>query len=241
MKSWKDNVSFLLVEPAEPGNIGASARAIKNMGFKGLELVRPACFLTDEARQMACNGKDVLERAVVHSRFEDAIREKSLIVGTTRRIGRERGLILPLKDGVKKIISTAKKNKVSILFGRERNGLTNHEVAACGLMLTILANPAFPSLNLSQAVMLVAYELSGTSYETASPELVKQTELEDLYKHIHSTLRLLEYLPRGDRSPDKIIIRNLKHFIGRSGLTDWELKTIHGLCSQVEKKLRKTI
>ena len=237
MKSWKDNISFVLIEPRKPGNIGASARAMKNMGFKNLELVTPGYFFTSEAKQMACQGVTILENAMVHESFTDAIKYKNLIIGTTRRLGRRRGLIVPLKESVKRIIAAAKKNKVAVLFGRERNGLTNKEVEKCGLLITIPADPETPSLNLAQSVLLVAYELSHKTCKTEAPALVKHKELEDLYTRIRKTLRLLEYIPRGDRDLEKKIMRNLKHFIGRAGLTEWEMNLIYGICTQVERKI----
>jgi len=101
MRLWQDNIFFVLVEPKEPGNIGASARALKNMGFTNLELINPAHHVTDEARFMACNATDLLDKAAVYPNLEKAIAEKSLIIGTTRRLGRRRGLIVPYCLGEK--------------------------------------------------------------------------------------------------------------------------------------------
>lgn len=144
MKSWKDNILFILVEPKEPGNVGASARAIKNMGFKNLELVTQKEMLTDEARYMAYNAIDILENAAIHPKFNDAIKDKNLLIGTTRRIGRQRGLIRPLKDSIKRIITVAKKNKIAILFGREDRGLTNKEIENCGFLIEKkIGNPGY--------------------------------------------------------------------------------------------------
>lgn len=240
MKSWKDNVSFILVESREPGNIGASARAMKNMGFKNLELVNPGDFLTEEARQMACQGVDILEKAIIRLKFKDAIKDKNLVIGTTRRLGKRRGLILPLKDGVRRVITAAQKNKIALLFGRERNGLNNQEIEKCGFLITIPTDPSFPSLNLAHSVLLVAYELSQKTYKRKSPALVKNEELENLYKHIQSNLKLLEYIPRGNRDLETKIMRNLKYLIGRAGLAEWELKMLHGICSQIEKKMKNS-
>jgi TrmH family RNA methyltransferase len=238
MESWKDNISFILIEPREPGNIGASARAMESMGFEKLELVKPVKFLTEEARQMACNSIDILENAKVHVNFKDAITDKNLIIGTTRRLGRQRGLILPLKDCVRRITTAARKNKIAILFGRERNGLTNQEVEKCGLMMTIPADPRSPSLNLAQSVLLVAYELSQKTYKMDSPALISHEEIERLYRQVQSALKLLEYIPRGDRDIESKIMRNIKHLIGRAGLTEWELKMIYSICSRIEKKIQ---
>jgi len=239
MENWKDNIHFILVEPKEAGNIGASARAMKNMGFKNLELINPVEFLNDEGRRMACNDVDVLEKAKVHKNFGDAIKDKGIVIGATRRLGKRRGLILPVKDGLKRAITAAKKNKVAILFGRESKGLSNKEVEECGFMITIPADPLSPSLNLAQSVLLVAYELGQKTYKATSPELVKRAELETLYSHIQATLKLLDYIPRGNRDLETRIMRNLKHLFGRAGLTDWELRMIYGICSQVEKKIQQ--
>ena len=209
-----------------------------NMGFGNLELVNPGYFFTSEAKQMACQGVAVLEKARVFGSFRDAVKDKHLVVGTTRRLGKRRGLIVPLQEGVKRIIAASKKNKVAILYGRERNGLTNREIDECGLLMTIPSEPAVPSLNLAQSVLLVAYELSRKTYKAAFPELVSKEALEDVYRHIEATLSLLDYSPRGDNDLEKTIMRNLKHLIGRAGLTEWELKMIHGLCTQVEKRIR---
>ncbi|MDI6744661.1 MAG: RNA methyltransferase [Thermodesulfovibrionales bacterium] len=238
MNDWKSNVFFVLVEPKEAGNIGASARAMKNMGFKNMELVKPRKFLMDEARQMACNAIDVLENAAVHADLKAAVKDKNIIIGTTRRIGKRRGLILPLNEGIKKAVSASKKNKIAILFGREDKGLNNKEVEECGFLITIPANPASASLNLSQSVLLVTYELSRKTYKTEFPELVKHKEIDGLYRRIRSTFRLLEYIPRGNSDLEVKIMRNLKRLIGRAGLTDWELKMLHGICSQVEKRIK---
>jgi tRNA C32,U32 (ribose-2'-O)-methylase TrmJ len=85
--------------------------------------------------------------------------------------------------------------------------------------------------------MLTAYELSQKTYKTELPELIKQKELEPLYDKIESTLKLLEFIPRGDANLEKKILKNLKHLIGRAGLTEWELKMLFGICSQVEHKM----
>lgn len=236
MKDWKDNVSFILVEPKEQGNIGASARALKNMGFTALELVRPRTALADEAERMACHAKDVLKKVLVHDNLRGALSDKSLVVGTTRRLGKTRGLVLPLPEGVKRIMTAARENKVAVLFGREEKGLTNREVEACGFLMTIPTDPRFPSLNLAQSVMLVAYELGTKTYKRTGQKLVTQDDLEDLYAHIHAALKLLEYIPRGSRDLELKIMRNLRHLFGRAGLTDWEMCMLHGICSQIEKK-----
>ncbi|WP_333655224.1 RNA methyltransferase [Dissulfurispira sp.] len=250
MRNWKDNIYFILVEPKESGNIGASARAIKNMGFKNLCLVNPPSVITDEARWLACNALDVLNSAEIFNSLTDAVKDKSIIAGTSRRKGRRRGVFLNVEEGAGRLHDIALKNKVAILFGREDRGLYNEEVEECGFLITIPTSKEQPSLNLAQAVLIVAYELSKAEYKSQESRvrsrelrkekriLVNHEELISLYKRVAETLRLLEYIPKGNRDLERKIMQNLKHFIGRAGLTDWELKMLHGICSQIKKKIK---
>jgi len=245
VKTWKDNITFVLVGPREPGNIGASARALKNMGFSRLSLVNPVA-LTDETKWFAHNSLDILKTATAHASLDDAICDNAIIAGTTRRKGKSRGLIYPVRQGVRQLYSMARENKVAILFGREDRGLFNDEVEECGFLLSIPADNRHPSLNLAQAVLIVAYELSRAEYEGAGSEqqpeecaarLVPHKELQLLYMRISETLKLLQYIPAGDRDIERKIMANLKHFIGRAGITEWELGMMHGICTRIELRL----
>lgn len=236
--AWTDNVSFILVAPTEPGNIGAAARALKNMGFRNLELVKPVPFATAEARAMACGAADILQAARVHPTLREAVREKSLVVGTTRRRGSRRGLILPIASAAPQIAKAAAANKVAVLFGNEHNGLTNREVEACGFLATIPSHPGAPSLNLAQSVMLVAYELSRAASAGPSPPLVAGREIRSLLKRVRETLVVLGYGKKGDRDLRADILLNVGRLIGRAGLTRWELGMIRGLCRRIQEKIR---
>jgi TrmH family RNA methyltransferase len=255
MNTWKQNIYFVLVEPREPGNIGASARAIKNMGFRNLCLVKPPSGMSEEGRWFARNAHDVLDSAEIHDSVEDAIRDKAIVVGTTRRTGKRRGVIFPVGKGLARVRDMAGNNKVAVLFGREARGLYNDEVEECGFMIRIPSSDLQPSLNLSQAVLIVAYELSkdGETGKALSEsrrkkkydpsalieDLKTQGEIAPLFERISSVLELLEYVPRGDRNLRKNIIVNLKHFIGRAGVTEKELNMLQGICTQIEKKVLK--
>lgn len=239
----------MLVEPREPANVGASARAIKNMGFRDICLVK-AGEINDEARWLAHNSLDVLDAARRYDSLSDAIAGHAFVVAVARRTGKKRGMVLTLRQGAQRVYDLAGENRVALLFGREDRGLYNEEVNECGLLLTIPADSEHPSLNLSHAVMVVAYELSMAHYreepgETAPKSKrgqgghVSRSELAVLYERMANIITLLDYLPRGDRDFQKHIIDNLKQFIGRSGLTAREMKMLHGFCSQIEIKLGK--
>ncbi|WP_353683544.1 RNA methyltransferase [Thermodesulfovibrio sp. 3907-1M] len=242
MTLWKDNVYFVLVEPKESGNIGSSARAIKNMGFRNLILVNPVT-LTDEAYWMAWASKDILERAEVYKELDDALRDKALVVGTTRRRGSKRGAILDVKDGVKRVFEVAQNNKVAILFGREDKGLFNEEVEKCGCLITIPTSELQPSLNLAQAVLIVAYELMRLEeikdFHMERQFYVDQQELNRLYERVFTVLKKIGYMPDNPYL-EKRIMNNFRHLLGRTGLTFWELKLLHGICTHIEEKLKNS-
>ncbi len=245
MENWKDNIYFVLVEPIEPGNIGASARAIKNMGFKNLCLINPISVITKESMLFAYNAHDILESAKIYKNLSDALSDKSIIVGTTRRFGKTRGIIFPVDEGIKRISDSVQTNKVAILFGRENKGLFNEEADECGYLITIPTSDEHPSLNLAQAVLLIAYELSkaGDIYLkkgcTDDKLFASHKELDFLLDRISHSLDLLGYIPKGDDNLKEKIMRNLKHFIARGGIAEWELNMLHGICTQIEKKISK--
>ena len=240
MNPWKNNIFFTLVEPREPGNIGASARALKNMGFRNMQLVNPGAYLTDESRDRACTAEDILENAVVFTDIWESLKDKHLVVGTSRRRGKNRGHFLPFDEGIQKIRETSENNKVAIIFGRENSGLTNEESNRCGFILTIPTDVEHPSINLAQSVILTAYELNKVSAEKEVPELLAQSELSRLFKRIKNILVLLEYLPQGDRDLEEDIMQSIRQLFNRAGLTEWEMNMIHGLCTQIERKITQS-
>lgn len=255
MNNWKDNVYFILVEPREPGNIGAAARAIKNMDFKNICLVNPPTFMTDEAKSLAHNAVDILESSQVFHSLKSAIGDKNYVAGTSRRTGRRRGAFRPIVQGARHLYKIAQSHKIAILFGREDRGLFNEEIENCGFLMTIPASRKQPSLNLAQAVMIIAYELSkaGTNMRRGSsekdtdktllyaypPALVNQDELAHLYSRMEKALKIIEYIPEDDKFLNKKIMENLKHCLGRAGLSNWEFNMFHSICSSIEKKFGK--
>lgn len=153
----KREVTFVLVRPCYGGNIGSAARALKNMGFSKLALVQPAVPPTDAAAlKMAVSAADLLQKASIYNSLEAAIRPLNYLVGTSRRMGRHRRNFSLLHELPSLLPSTG---KIGILFGSEEKGLTNEEIASCHRVLTIPASPRYPSLNLAQSVMVVAYEM----------------------------------------------------------------------------------
>ncbi len=251
MKSWKNNINFVLVEPMEAGNIGACARAIKNMDFNNLCLVNPPAIIGDEAGWFAHNAGDILESSTRFETFDDALLDQHYVIGTSRRKGRKRGAYIPVEEGARRIREAAESNKVAILFGREDRGLFNEEIEECAFLMTIPTSKKHPSLNIAQAVMIISYEISkaGINRREAEkqgksksllmavpPKSVSQKELALLYKRMEKALELLEYISPASDYRYKKVIRNLKHCLGRAGLTNWEYNMFHGICQQIERK-----
>ncbi len=155
------NVVFILIEPAVPENVGAAARAMKTMGFREMRLVNPCDHLSDPARWLAHASNDILEQADVFATFEEAVADIDFIVGTTakQRLVKEDYLSTRELAG----LIQAKGNsvrKVAVVFGREDSGLRNEELRRCDVVSTVPLQTVYPSLNLAQAIMLYAYELS---------------------------------------------------------------------------------
>jgi len=240
MRDWRRNVYFVLVEPEEPGNVGASARAIKNMGFRNLRLVRPPD-LTTEARWFAHLSLDVLEGAEVFDDLQSAISDISVVVGATRRKGKRRGVFRDIAQGMEPLPSLARKNKVALLFGREKRGLYNEEAALCSYLVTIPADKEHPSLNLSHAVVVAAYELQraavGRKGAFEAGTIVPQSDLEVFYGRLAVVLGLLDYPIRGSRSPEKAAMSLMRQMINRAGITPQELTALHAMCTRIEIKL----
>ena len=153
------NIRIVLVQTYHPGNIGASARAMKTMGLNNLVLVNPRCFPDPEASQMAAGAEDVLDNTRVVDSLAEAVSDCVQVIGASARL---RSLPLPLYDEPetmgRELVNTAVTDPAAMVFGRERFGLTNDEIRCCTHQVSIPANPGYGILNLSQAVQVLCYE-----------------------------------------------------------------------------------
>jgi len=154
------NLHIILVRPQHPGNLGSVARAMANMGLSQLRLVGPLADRGDlEAIKMAMGGREVLEQSRVFQNLPEAIADLKLVVGTSRRRGGERDNFQTLREFAGDSENFPEGHPVGMVFGTEDKGLTKEELIHCQKILTIPSHPDCPSLNLAQAVMVVAYEL----------------------------------------------------------------------------------
>ena len=163
------NIQVVLVNPSHPGNIGAVARAMKNMGLNHLVLVAPRKFPDPEAQWRAASAVDIIDNARVVETLDEAIGDSQFVVGTSAR---ERRIPWPVQDArltAARIVERSVQEKVSILFGREDSGLNNEELRRCNLHCHIPTHPDYESLNLSMAVQIVCYEIRMAELEGTLP------------------------------------------------------------------------
>lgn len=235
-------VAIVLVEPQEPGNVGAAARAMANMGLSRLILVRPVGHLDSPARRMAIGGRKILEEAEVCASLGEALEGFTFVVGTTRREGNARSEKLSPRAAAEEIAGLSPRNELAILFGREDRGLTNREIERCQRIVTVPTAVGKASLNLAQAVLIVAYELFLAVDEKAAlflppPErkLAPHPKVEQMYEHMERALLRIGYLQ--EENPRRMMGRFRKIF-GRAGLNEGEVQALRGVFHQVEWYVR---
>lgn len=233
--------AVILVEPQMPENIGAASRAMTNFGLTDLRLVRPQTrFPHPRAVAMASGAVQVLEAARVFETVEEAVSDLTLLFATTAR---ERGQAKPV-DGPAEAVAlmraeAAKGARAGVLFGRERTGLENDEISRADRVLTFPVNPKFRSLNLSQAVLLVGYEwfkaedgkLPFAMPSHSSP--AEKQHLNAFFAHIEEALERAGFFNPEDRKP--IMVRNLRNIFHRLGLSEADLRTLHGVVAALEE------
>ena len=234
----KENIAIILVSPENPDNIGAVARAVKNMGFSDLRLVAPPKWRT-RSRKMAVSADDILEKAREFVSLQEAIRDREFVVGTTRRGGGHRGAFLPFDRAISKTRASSTHQKIGIVFGCESKGLANEDSALCDHLVTIPTGQSYPSLNLAQAVMVMLFALSWdrrTTQAVSHERALNKQEIETTMIHFEIALKALGYKSGGaDLLPR--ILQTLRGLIKRAGLLEPEAQMIKGLSRKIREKV----
>lgn len=231
-----DKIAIVLVEPREPGNIGAAARAMANMGLSRLVLVRPPDHRVADAFRMALAARPLLESAVVVDDLAAALAGFGYVAGTTRRQGAgRRGRVTP-RQLAAELPSAAVANDIAILFGREDSGLTNEELQYCQRLVTIPSSEGFGSLNLAQSVLAIAYEIflvadpSGSRGRAAMARRAPTADLEGCYAQMERVLLDIGYL---DPANPAHMMRVFRRLLGRAGPDEREVRALRGIFRQV--------
>jgi len=240
------NIRIVLVETSHPGNIGAVARAMKNMCLERLYLVSPAHFPNAEASARASGADDLLAAAKVCNTLEEALLGCHWVVGTSaRRRGIPWPLLEPRQCG-ERAVAEAAQGEVALVFGRERTGLTNEELDHCQSLVQIPSNPEFSSLNLGQAVQVLCYEVYMHHLAQTPPPGPQRRgwppataeAMEGFFVHLEQTLEDIGFV--GDRSAVKLM-RRLRSFFNRARPDQKELEILRGILSHAQggKSMRR--
>ncbi|MDR9435661.1 MAG: RNA methyltransferase [Thiohalophilus sp.] len=239
-------VRVVLVNTSHPGNIGAVARAMKNMGLTQLVLVNPAEFPSGEARARASGATDLLEQARVVSSLDAAVADCAVVLGASARLRSIPWPSLDPRAAADKVLEAADSADAALVFGRENNGLTNEELDRCNYLVHIPANSEYSSLNIAAAAQVLVYELRMTLLEqlgqrdnrfhSDQPRATAE-DLERLYEHLQQTLTELEFLKP---SAPRQIMRRLRRLYGRAELDRMEINILRGILNATQAKLAQT-
>jgi tRNA/rRNA methyltransferase len=234
-----NDVRIVLCRPSHPGNIGAAARAMKTMGLSDLRLVAPERFPAPEAQWMATHAVDVLENSRVSRTLHEAISDCAAAFALSARPREWSPRVLDVRSAAARALEIG--DKVAFVFGNETAGLTNEEVFACQYLVHIPAAPESSSLNLAQAVQIVAYEVRMT-VDVAIPfqrteKLATVGDLEGLYGHLEeAAVRSGFHVPdSGSKLPERL--RRL--FSRVSGMERDEVNIVRGLLKALLKQPEK--
>ena len=227
--------AVILMEPQLGENIGATARAMLNFGLRRLDLVAPRDgWPNEKAEAMASGAGVVLEEARLFPDLDAALAEQQYVLATTAR---SREMLLPVlspEEAAREIAGRiAAGQKCAVLFGPERSGLQNEDVLKTDGVISIPVNPAFASLNIAQAVLVIAYEwakiagLEGWESDLARAEPASKADFERLLTHLFTELDRANYFFPPERRVQKE--RNLAVSLARAGLTEGEIRTWRGV------------
>ena len=230
----------ILVEPRLAENLGTTSRAMRNCGLTDLRLVDPKVdWLSDKALAAASGGEKILENARSFNTVADAIADLQRTYATTARRREMVKPILTAKGAATDMRGHAEAGKkIGILFGRERHGLTSDEVGLCDAIVEIPMNPEHSSLNLAQAVLVVAYEWFQAGYDGPQAtmafnrtEPAAKKDIMDLFVHLERELVDCGFL----RDPEKhtLMVINIRNMLLRAELTEQEVRTFHGIIKEL--------
>lgn len=237
------NIRIVLVNTSHPGNIGAAARAMKNMGLSRLYLVKPQDFPSFEASQRAAWAGDLLQQAVVVESLQQALQGCALAVATSARLRSVQWQQIDARQCGELLVAESAQHEVALVFGAERTGLTNDELEQCQVLVHIPTDSEYASINLAQAVQILCYEIMMASGKFRLPvddgevhKLDKPAtaeELEGMFEHWLQTYQQLEFF--GERNPE-IVMRRLRGLFGRARPTLREVQILRGMLTAAQGK-----
>jgi len=238
-------IRVVLVEPSHPGNIGAVARAMKNMALSELVLVRPKAFPHPEATARASGADDLLQRTKVVDSVTDAVADVGFVAATTSRPRDHNFRALDLHEAAQRIFDMSERGPAAVLFGAERTGLTNEELALAHMLIRIPANPDYPSLNLAMAVQLTTYELFRAAGSPASSRplseptvpLAPGADMERFYQHLQQVMDEVDFKDRTTGGTH--LMTRIRRLFQRCEMDQNEVNILRGILTSVQQKRRR--
>ncbi|MGI9250612.1 MAG: RNA methyltransferase [Pseudohongiellaceae bacterium] len=236
-----ENIRIVLVETSHPGNIGASARAMKNMGLSRLSLVQPAEFPSGVATGRAAAALDILEQAEVVPTLQEAIADCRLVIGTSARSRSIPWPMLTPAQCATRVCRESAQHEVALVFGREDAGLNNDELQLCNYHTQIATADGYSSLNLAAAVMVMCYEIRKAGLDeddaaalTWDQPLATAAEMEHFYAHLERMLIAIDF---HDPDNPRQLLQRLRRLYGRIRIDEMEMNILRGILTHIESKI----
>jgi TrmH family RNA methyltransferase len=241
-------IRFVLVETSHPGNIGAVARAMKNMALDDLVLVNPLHFPDDEATARASGADDLLARARVVGTLAEALEGCGLVFATTARERDSYYRVVDARAAARRIVAETRAPGVArgaaVLFGTERTGLTNEQLASAQALLRIPANPDYASLNIAMAAQLIAYEIYVARGDAEPPPgaperdapLATPTDMDRLFAHLQQVMDEVDFRDRTQNGTH--LMQRIRRLFNRAELDGNEVNILRGILTAVQNKRR---
>ena len=233
------SIRIVLVGTTHPGNIGAVARAMKNMGLSDLRLVNPKHFPHEDATARASGASDILDRAVVTSSLADALTDCVYVAGASARSRTINWPSMGPRDCAERMIQESAHGNVACVFGPEKSGLSNDDLDLCHTLLTIPTDPGFSSLNLAMAVQVFTYEVrvasmldEGPVFDVEAPPATSE-EMEHYYAHLEQVLRDIEFL---DPDNPRHLMRRMRRLFIRARPDKNEINILRGILTAMDRK-----
>ena len=238
------DVAIILVETTHDGNVGATARAMGNMGFSDLRLVNPRQAPGAEAYARASGADWILDKATHHASLADAVADRRLVIGTTARRRESAWQVFSPKEIASQAALVYADHAAAIVFGRESSGLSNRELDLCDSLVSIPVDQAFSSLNVASAVMVICYELrvaleAGTKpvAKTSADNLpATAAARENFFDHLQETLSALSFVKVSE--PEKLM-RKIRHLYMKAAPSTEEVSILRGILASITESIDK--
>ncbi len=239
-----DQIRIVLVRPSHPGNIGAAARAMKNMGFNQLYLVNPESFPSEVACARASGAEDLLEQAQVCTHFEQAIADCQFVITTTARNRSLQWDNLDARKAAAQIVHEGRSGKIAVVFGPERTGLSNQEIELSHRLVHIPVNEDFSSMNLAAAVMLICYEIrmafidEPKTYVSESEIEQKATsgQVQGFIKHLFDVMDQIGFLTN---KPHERLSGRIGRLFNRARMSEQDVNIMRGILAGIQSRINR--